>query len=200
MNQKPLSLVEAKPFLEPFIPDILDAFWEAERRVDDLLANDPLSAFTYDSSTKASMLSNAFAQSVRPRMAARNVSWQVHRKFQSGVIQSAIRLRFKKLTPDLHSMNIRTGAQDQIYRQQPLPDANPLTQVTCGYTISEIDLRTNGIYFVCPNGYRSNLWTWAIYQEGVGGLSLFDGVPDADLGGDVAERRFEIKLGRKKQA
>ena len=67
-----------------------------------------------DTSTKASMLSNIFARVARPRFSELGIEWRQTGRMQHATIGGVIDLRFKKLTLDLHSMNVATIASRHV--------------------------------------------------------------------------------------
>lgn len=190
-----MPLEAAQRLLTPYMRDLVDTFDEADGWVQSLLDADPRSHFVFDSSTNASMLSNAFGHFVAPRMLAQNVPWRSEGKMQRCVVQQKIALRFKKLDTDLHSMNIPTKAQCDIYEQRTLPNAQRLTHVTFGYTLDALGSNT-GLYVVCPNGWQNNMWVWPIRDADKGQKKLFDVGP---YDPDAIDQGIDIKVRRRRK-
>ncbi len=169
-----LSKDESRPHLEPVAEIAVPTLFESQEYLNQVLDTHPELHDMLDSSTKASMLSNIFARRVRPRFADIGLNWQQTGRMQHGNVVGAVGLRFKKLTTDLHSMNVPTERQAKIYHQENIPGIVDLTQVTFGYIPDLIARTIAGIFFICPNGWRSNHWTWSLLGGG-GEMNLFGG-------------------------
>lgn len=194
----PLSRDQAESILAPLVPDLMDSLSDAEDWVEREYQDDPLTGVIVDSSTKASRMSNAFTHFVRPRLLARGIFWEGQGKAQYANIGPTLRLRFKKLNHDLCSMNARTPSQRRLYFQQPLPEAQLVTAATFGYTVSEHDLRINGVYIVCPRNWRFNHWAWPLLLEDDGQMSIF-GAP-VEPNADADAQQFTITVRQSEQA
>jgi hypothetical protein len=199
-----LSLEAATPYLSPLIPSVLESFWESWGWVQQLLDSHPLARTVLNSSTMAGIVSDAFGYFAFPRLIEehrarlRNIG-----RSRLAVIHDAILLRFKKFTPDLHSMSIHTEAQHEIsHQQQLLPNGRRLTAITLGYTQNSLATEITGVYFSCPVGWKQNLWVLPIYQADNGQLDMFSPLPsNPDEGESVNETlNVDIRIKRKREA
>jgi len=185
-----LPLDDAQPLLMPIRDAAVNTLIESQAELQDFLGLRPEMHDMLDSSTQASMLSNIFARRVRPRFAEAGVNWQQSGRMQHGVVGGAIRLRFKKLTTDLHSMNVPTETQVRMYHQWTLPGVPELTHVTLGYVLNLITRSIGAAFFICPKSFNTNHWTLPIYGQGDGPFGLFGSddpeTPDAGLDVNVS--------------
>jgi len=171
------SLEDAQPFLMPLRDEAVQTLLESQAELRELLDLRPEMHDVLDSSTQASMLSNIFAHRVRPRFANVGVNWQQSGRMQHGAVGGSISLRFKKLTTDLHSMNVPTESQARLYHQWQLPGVPEMTQVTLGYVLDPITRAIGAAFFICPSGFSTNHWSWAIYGGGDGPVGLYSNDP-----------------------
>jgi hypothetical protein len=142
-----MTLEQSQPYLQPLIDAAVSTLYESHGYLQQIL--------------------NTF-----PDVHGKFDEWQKSGRMQYGVVGGVINLRFKKLTTELHSMNVVTGQQTQMYYQYTLPNFPELTQVTFGYIDDPIARQIAGIFFVCPKGFRANHWSWALLG-GDGGSGLF---------------------------
>ncbi len=174
-----LSLEQAKPLLEPCVPILLESFWEAWGWATALVDSDKLARLILHSSTMAGIVSDGYAHFSRPKLVDQfKARWSSSGRFHKASM-GPLSLRFKKFTPDLLGMQVRTEAQRQEYQQDQsyLPGAQAITGITLGYTLDPLRSVVTGIYFTCPSDFDRNAWNWPIYQAGDGQLSLFQGTP-----------------------
>jgi hypothetical protein len=195
-----MSYDEAWPLLEPLVNPAVESLHDSHQLLREVLDGHPILHGALDSSTKASMLSNLFAQRVRPVFAALGVNWLQAGRMQHGVVGGLINLRFKKLTTDLHSMNYPTVTQTRLYHQWPLTGVPELTQVTLGYIDDVLTGAFAGIFFVCPSSFRTNHWAQSLFGADGGQLGIFSGptdpnVFDPDLDVDVSINQPDVEHG-----
>lgn len=178
-----LSRDESRPYLEPLRESLISAFWDAHEFVETVLDSQASKCREYfDSSVVAGMVSGAFAHLVSPSLRDHNVDWRLRGRQQFGFVKEAIKLRFKKLTADLHSMNVQTKAQSDEYhqKQSSLPGARPYTRITFGYTVQpETGRGITGLYFVCPLNWTRNHWVRPLFEDDGGQHELFGGPFDS---------------------
>jgi hypothetical protein len=194
------TLEDAKPRLGPIVPTLLDSFWEAWEWTQGWIDANDKARMILNTSTVAGIVSDAFGNICRPKLVEDfSAIWKSSGRFHHAVIGQELALRFKKLTPDLHSMNVRTEAQRKVYEQdEALPNAQPITHITLGYTLNAIASKVRGLYFTCPADFDRNHWYWPIYDAGDNQLPLFDGTPLPPIGPVEDVLNVDIKLKRRK--
>jgi hypothetical protein len=193
-----ITLEQAKPFLEPLANPMKEYLMSEWAWIQEILDQDPVRRVKLDdTSTLASMLSNAFRYTARERMPNEcGVKWENTGRMQHGMVGPAIRLRFKKLTNDKSSMNIQTPSQGPCYNepQMVLDEAQFITSVTFGYTTDRLARDISGVYFVCPNGYAKNHWVWPLFEGDNGQMKIWEGPFDPDGGNEL---KVVINVGKK---
>ncbi len=188
MKDQYLSQEDSKAYLEPLKEDCLESFWEAWGWVRTWMQTDLLSGVILNTSSVAGIVSDAFGYFAFPRLAARSdTRSRTIGRSRLAVVKEAIILRFKKLTPDLHSMNIPTDQQQNLsHNQAELVSGRKLTTVTLGYTPNSLGTDVTGIYFTCPNGATKNRWVWPIYQAEDGQFAML-GADNPTSNGDFSK-------------
>jgi hypothetical protein len=200
-----LTLEEAKLVLAPLVPTLLDSFWESWNWTSEWIAKDEKAKLILHSSTMAGIVSDAFGHFARPKLITEfSASWSSRGRFHRAIIGQSVSLRFKKLLPDLNSMNIQTEEQRSVYEQHEarLPNARRITAITLGYTLRKMSSKPSGVYFVCPQSFERNSWTWPIYQESDGQLQLFTppSLPPDQPVEDVLDVNINLKSRKKERA
>jgi hypothetical protein len=158
------------------VDPLLEAFWESWSWANELVQKDEKARMILCSSTMAGIVSDAFGHFSRPKLETFKPIWTENGRFRQATIDQLIALRFKKLTPEMRSMNIQTEAQRVVYEQdQPsLSNAQRISAITFGYALDSLASKPTGVYFVCPIDFYRNAWTWSVYQAGGDGqLTLF---------------------------
>lgn len=195
-----MPIEQAKVLLEPMVPTLLDCFWQGWEWASGWVDGNELARTILHSSTFSGIVSDAFGHfSRQPLTDEFHARWRESGRFRRATIGQSLSLRFKKLTPDLLSMNVKTESQRAIYEQDEavLPNAIPITQITLDYTLNSIASNVTGIYFTCPVNFDQNAWIWPIYQQGNQQLSLFAGEPLPP--GDVVEDVLDVTIKMKKR-
>jgi hypothetical protein len=199
-NRIPMSLDDAKPLLEPLVDTLQESFWKAWEWTEEFLSKDDLARVIIDGSNLAGIVSNAFGYFARvPLVNDFKARWFAAGRFHRALLPSNIALRFKKLTPDLHSSNIHTEEQRKVYEQEAtLPGAKRIISITFGYTLNSLRTDVTGLYFACPKDFYHNHWVWSVFQSGQQfGLFGSDPLPpDTDIE-DVLD--VDIKMKKKKR-